>query len=183
MLLSQWNIDMMRSIKSVAVFAWCSSIVDNLWTTLLEDKPFFEYYIAENRKRLGEGYARVTTWLEQRGIEYAHGGNSGFFVWPDFSKVLGIDTHSSIEESMEKMILENGEVSQIARSTAKGNKLDAQFQEKLIQAGVYVASGNAFFAERNGWYRITFSMPVKMLEAGLQRVDGVLELFKRASNA
>ena len=177
-LVSQSNFDMMRSIKSVAVFNWCSSIVDNLWTTLLNDKPFVQYYISENQKRLGEGYARVTSWLAQRGIEYARGGNSGFFVWADFSRVLGMNIQASTEEMMEYLSLENGEVSQIARSTTEGNKLDALFQEQLIREGVYIASGNSFFAERNGWYRITFSMPSDLLEVGLQRVDLVLKAWK-----
>ena len=48
-LVSQSNVDMMGSIKSVAVFNWCSSIVDNLWTTLLEDKPFLQYYVSETK--------------------------------------------------------------------------------------------------------------------------------------
>ncbi|MCJ1391439.1 hypothetical protein MMC18_004303 [Xylographa bjoerkii] len=182
-LVSQFNVDMMRSIKSVAIFTWCSSIVDNLWTTLLEDKPFFQYYVSENQKRLGQGYERVTSWLDQREIEYARGGNSGFFVWADFSNVLGINTKASTEEMVEKLTLENGEVSQIARSTKTGNKLDAQFQKKLIQEGVYIASGNSFFAERNGWYRITFSMPDNLLDTGLQRVDRVLKALKGVSMA
>ncbi|MCJ1382353.1 hypothetical protein MMC17_005466 [Xylographa soralifera] len=180
-LVSQSNVDMMRSIKSVATFNWCSSIVDNLWTTLLKDKPFVQYYISENQKRLGQGYARVTSWLDKRGIEYARGGNSGFFVWADFSRVLGMNTQAGSEEMMEDLTLENGEVSQIARSTQDGNKLDAQFQEKLIREGVYIASGNSFFAERNGWYRITFSMPSNLLDNGLQRVDMVLKAWKGIS--
>ncbi|MCJ1479643.1 hypothetical protein MMC13_008329 [Lambiella insularis] len=182
-LVSQSNLEMMRSIKSVATFNWCSSVVDSLWTTLLKDKPFLEYYVAENQKRLGEGYARLTNWLDHRGIDYARGGNSGFFVWADFSKVLGIDSQANIEEMLEEMTLENGETSQIARSSSTGNNLDSLFQQKLIEAGVYVASGNSFFAERNGWYRITFSMPAKMLESGLQRVDKVLNAWKGISSA
>lgn len=182
-LVSQFNADMMRSIKSIAVFNWCSSIVDNLWTILLEDKPFFQYYISENKKRLGEGYAQVTSWLDQRGIEYARGGNSGFFVWADFSNVLGINAQAGTEEMFGGLTLDNGEVSQIARSSKTGNQLDAQFQEKLIRGGVYLASGNSFFAERNGWYRITFSMPSDLLEIGLQRVDGVLKAWKGVSMA
>ncbi|MCJ1433827.1 hypothetical protein MMC27_003192 [Xylographa pallens] len=177
-LVSQSNFDMMRSIKSVAVFNWCSSIVDNLWTTLLNDKPFVQYYISENQKRLGEGYAQVTSWLAQRGIEYVRGGNSGFFVWADFSRVLGMNTQADSEDMMENLSLENGEVSQMARSTMKGNKLDALFQKQLIREGVYIASGNSFFAERNGWYRVTFSMPSNLLEIGLQRVDLVLKAWK-----
>ncbi|MCJ1292776.1 hypothetical protein MMC34_004329 [Xylographa carneopallida] len=131
-LVSQSNADMMRSIKSIAIFNWCSSIVDNLWTTLLKDKSFLQYYISENQKRLSEGYVRVISWLDERGIEYVHGGNSGFFVWADFSKVLGINTRAGSEEMMENLTLEIGEVSQIARSTKEGSKLDAQFQEKLV---------------------------------------------------
>ncbi|MCJ1287532.1 hypothetical protein MMC26_006884 [Xylographa opegraphella] len=177
-LVSQYNVDLMRSIKSVAVFNWCSSTVDNLWTTLLEDKSFVQYYVSENQKRLGEGYARVISWLDQRGIEYARGGNAGFFIWADFSRILGIDREASSEEMIENLTLENGEISQIARATKKGNQLDAQFQEQLIREGVYIASGNSFFAERNGWYRLTFSMPSNLLETGLQRVDTVLKAWK-----
>ncbi|MCJ1399124.1 hypothetical protein MMC11_002326 [Xylographa trunciseda] len=183
LLLSQSNAAMMWSIRSVAVFNWSSSIVDNLWTTLLEDKPFLKYYISENQKRLGEAYAQVTSWLDQRGIEYARGGNSGFFVWVDFSNVLGIDTQAGTEEMMGKLNLETGEVSRIASSTNTGNKLEARFQEKLVHEGVYFASGESFFAERNGWYRITFSMPSDLLEAGLQRVDRVLKAWKGGSMA
>ena len=84
---------------------------------------------------------------------------------------------------MENLALENGEISQIARSTEKWNKLDTQFEEKLIREGVYIASGDSFFAERNGWYQITFSMPFNFLEIGLKRVDGVLKAWKGVSTA
>lgn len=67
---------------------------------------------------------------------------------------------------------------QVYKTSKKAQERDAWFFEKLLSAKVFVASGNAFFAEEHGWYRVSFSLPGEVLEVGLERLKAVLEEMK-----
>ncbi|KAL8653466.1 MAG: hypothetical protein Q9210_002072, partial [Variospora velana] len=173
-LLSQHNPSVPRALKSIAPFSWPASVTEHYWTALLNDRAFLDAYFAKNSERLAVGYARVTGFLKEQGVRWVEGSNAGFFVWADFRGVLGGDVLvSDGEQQVETVAV--GRPSQVYRTSRKAKARDDWFFEKMVRAKVFVASGNAFFAEEHGWYRVSFSVPTEVLEMGLERLRGVLE--------
>jgi len=72
-------------------------------------------------------------------------GGAGFFIWIDLRQWVG-----SVEE-------------------------DARLFEKMIKNGIYVATSVAFFGETYGWYRVSYSLPSKVLDLALDRLAKCLE--------
>jgi aspartate/methionine/tyrosine aminotransferase len=174
-LISQANTALQSAVKSVACFSWTSSISEFYFTTLLNDQKFLDFYLRENLRRLGEHYKLVTDFLKENKIEYVRGGNAGFFIWVDFRSILGGDIFVLDEERRE------GERSgQVCHSGVKARARDKWFNEKLMEAGVYLGTGDGFFSEQHGWYRITFSVPRKVLDLGLGRLQKVIDEARAA---
>ncbi|KAL9605040.1 MAG: hypothetical protein Q9179_001671 [Wetmoreana sp. 5 TL-2023] len=181
-LLSQSNPSLLQTLKSVAMFSWPTSITEHYWTTLLNDRPFLDYYFEENRRRLADGYAHVTQWLREQNLKWIEGSNAGFFLWADFRGVLGkeiIVDDEGKDEEVEAVALERP--SQVYKTSRRAKERDDWFFEKMMKAKVFVVSGDAFFAEEHGWYRITFSVPREVLELGLERLGRVLQEVRRES--
>ncbi|KAL8834207.1 MAG: hypothetical protein Q9170_003864 [Blastenia crenularia] len=178
LLLTQHNKSLIKSLRSIAPFSWSASTTDHFWSTLLNDRPFLSYYLAENSRRLSEGYALLTSFLQKHNIKWVEGSNAGFFLWVDFRGLLGKDIFVNEEEKVDAVAVERGP-SQVYRTGKKAQERDEWFFEKMARAKVFVASGNFFFAEEHGWYRVTFSVPKEVLKVGLERVGRVLEEVKR----
>ncbi|KAI4096428.1 MAG: hypothetical protein LQ344_000936 [Seirophora lacunosa] len=187
-LLSQHNPSVTRTLKSIAMFSWPASVTEHYWTALLNDRAFLDGYFAENSRRLAAGHARLTGFLRSQGVRWVEGSNAGFFLWADFRALLGgdivvADEGKEKEEEEEEVVeaVAVGRPSQVYRTSRKAKARDDWFFEKMIKAKVFVASGNAFFAEEHGWkfgylrYRVSFSVPTEILELGLERLSGVLE--------
>ncbi|KAL8786894.1 MAG: hypothetical protein Q9213_002525 [Squamulea squamosa] len=180
-LLSQSNPSLLASLRSIAMFSWPTSTTEFYWTTLLNDRSFLNDYFAENSRRLAAGYERMTSFFTANNIKWAEGSNAGFFLWADFRGVLGDDiivnntTEETGEEQVEALTLNDEKVGQVYKTSKKAKARDEWFFGKLMEAKVFIASGDAFFAEEHGWYRVTFSVPEKVLEVGLERLGRVLE--------
>ncbi|KAL8709593.1 MAG: hypothetical protein Q9220_005685 [cf. Caloplaca sp. 1 TL-2023] len=191
-ILSPSSPPLLQSIKSIAAFSWPSSVAETYWSHLLNDRPFLTYYFEENSSRLAAGYARVTDFLRERDVKWVEGSNAGFFLWADFRGVLGIDDDdNNVDmnnkqqqgEGNEEDVVETAAMqrppSQIYKTSQKAQERDEWFFEKLQKEKVYIASGNSFFAEEHGWYRVSFSVPGEVLEVGLERLGRVLEGVRR----
>jgi 1-aminocyclopropane-1-carboxylate synthase len=174
-LVSQANTPLLSAVKSVACFSWTSSISELFFTTLLNDHEFLDFYLEKNSKRLGEHYKLVTDFLKENKIEYVRGGNAGFFIWVDFRSILGDDIFVLDDERGERE-----RSGQVCHSGEKARARDQWFNEKLMEAGVYLGTGDAFFSEQHGWYRITFSVPRKVLDLGLGRLQKVIDEARAA---
>ena len=187
-ILSQSSPTLLKSLKSVALFSWPTSVTEYYWTQMLNDRPFLDYYFAENSKRLAEGYVVLTSFLKRNGIRWVEGSNAGFFLWVDFRGLLGEDIHVGdgddvvdAGDEVEDVALDRP--SQVYRTSRKAKDRDDWFFEKLGKAKVYVASGNAFFSEEHGWYRLSFSVPRDVLEVGLERLGRALEEVRKEVGA
>ena len=174
LLLTQSNEALIRSARSGGVFAWPCSISEFYWTTFLNDRQYLDYYLSENKRRLAEGFETVTSFLRSYGIEWLEGTNAGFFIWADFRPILG----SEIVVNDEGPPVDADAVgipSQIHRTNAQAQAKDEWFFNKLTKGGLFLATGDSFFSELHGFYRITFTLPKPLLELGLERLRKVLE--------
>ncbi|KAL8926341.1 MAG: hypothetical protein Q9172_001792 [Xanthocarpia lactea] len=179
-LLSQHNPSLFSSLKSIAMFSWPTSTTEHYWATLLTDRPFLDYYFAENSRRLAASYARMIQFFTEQGIDWVDGSNAGFFLWADFRSLLGPDIIVNTKEKEQVDAVAVMETpGQVYKTSKWAKERDEWFFGKLMAAKVFIASGDAFFAEEHGWYRVTFSVPDKVLKVGLERLGRVLEEVRK----
>lgn len=183
-LVSQYNPNFLVCAKSIACFSWPSSISDHLLSTLITDSVFLDYYFVENQKRLAKNYNIVTTFLTAYSIDFDCGGNSGFFIWADFRKLLLRNN-----QTRDKLAVANGQSSGGLQSevsprwgslppTPTASELASRcvtLQQTLASERVFIGIGSAFHAEFSGFYRITFSLPEEILALGLNRLGLVIK--------
>lgn len=150
-LISQSNPSLLSTIRTVGLHSAPSSLVDHAATTILEDTSFTAQYIKTNQQRLAESYEFVASWADKHQIPYAQGVNAAFFLWCNFGVVW---TPSK-----------DGDPSQT---------LTAQIMRALMDEKIFLASGESFGSEEEGWFRIVFSQPRNYIEEGLKRILNVL---------
>ena len=110
---------------------------------------FLDTYFTTNRKRLADAYVFTTTFLKKHGVNYVAGANAAFFLWVDLGTYY---KHS------------------VPGSTKDSSDVNTLITAKLRKKKVFVASGQAFGAEKPGWFRIVFSHPQEDLEEGMRRI-------------
>jgi len=146
---TQHNPGAYTAMASLSLFAWPSSPAMELWTRMLDDRAWLDSYLGENSKRLTRYYQQAVRWLERNNIHYVKGGNYGFFIW--------IDLRFALPPASQGM-------SNLAR--------ERDLTKRMIDGGVYLATGENFCGEDYGWYRLTFT--TTLLEMGLARLERVL---------
>ncbi|KAL8828018.1 MAG: hypothetical protein Q9191_002835 [Dirinaria sp. TL-2023a] len=134
------NPELHRAIRAVSKFAWSSSLADTAWSRLLSDKSFLDNYLPLLTERLTNAFEVCTGLLRELGIPYKD-SNCGPFLWADFSSFL-----------QEKTI-----------------QAERQLAWSMINAGVWLATGEAYRSEAPGWFRITFAVPEEQLRLGMKR--------------
>lgn len=48
-----------------------SSMADAVWSNVLNDRKWLDWFLAENKRRLGEAAAWTRKWFESRGVPVA----------------------------------------------------------------------------------------------------------------
>ncbi|KAI9841470.1 MAG: hypothetical protein M1837_000688 [Sclerophora amabilis] len=144
------NMEMRQAMRAISMFHWPSSLSDLVAARILEDEAFVTKYIRLSRDRLANSYHLATGMLEEAKIAYHQGGNAGFFLWIDLSPYLPPtpDTTDSLE----------------------GERL---LTKRIMDAGVYLATGEEFHSEHAGWYRIIFAQERDKLVEGLERIISI----------
>ncbi|OJJ05987.1 hypothetical protein ASPVEDRAFT_45413 [Aspergillus versicolor CBS 583.65] len=147
-LISQANADVHLALKSISLYSYSSGIADHLAALLLEDKGFTDAYIKENQKRLADSYAYTVDILKREGIEHAPGCNAAFFLWVNLGKRYR-ELHPGIADT---------------------DPVGDRVMQQLLRRRVFLASGELFGAEKDGWFRIVFTQPREYLKEALDRV-------------
>ncbi|KAL7269323.1 hypothetical protein RUND412_008020 [Rhizina undulata] len=150
--ITQHNKNLILGLRAVSMFGWPSGPSDLLSALILESCAFIDPFIAKNQQRLGESYEIVTTFLKERGIDYYKGGNAGVFIWVDLRFALPPPSDDLTTD--------------VARERA--------LAQKFVDAGLYISTGEDFFSQESGWFRIIFSQPKDLLLAGLGRLAAVV---------
>ena len=151
-IVSQHNPALKTALKVTGPYSSPSSISEHVVANMLEDDEWHDRYIAQNRVLLAEHYELVAKWAKKHGIPYAPGGNAGFFLWVDLGKKYR-DHHGGKEV---------GSVGDVV-------------MKALMKHKVFLASGKAFGAQQDGWFRIAFSVNKDVLLEGLGRVTKAVE--------
>ncbi|WWC89629.1 uncharacterized protein L201_004554 [Kwoniella dendrophila CBS 6074] len=146
-IISQNNPFLLRTMLHTCFLMKVSSPADVLLSELLNDKPKFKAMIAENRRRLTAASSYCREWFMARGIP-AMDTVAGHFMFVDFREHLNITTFDQ-----EKALW-----------------------QRLMDVGVYTATGGAYHWKYPGFLRITFSVDQELLKVGLQRMEKELDL-------
>ncbi|WWC61562.1 uncharacterized protein I303_104146 [Kwoniella dejecticola CBS 10117] len=126
-----------------AMLHTCFLMKDVLLSTLLNDKPAFKAMTLENRRRLTQASTYCREWFRSRGID-ALDTVAGHFMLVDFRKHLNISTFDQ----------------------------ERQLWQRLLDAGVYTATGGGYHWKHPGFLRITFSVN----QESLKRIEKELNL-------
>ncbi|KAI9759424.1 MAG: hypothetical protein M4579_002338 [Chaenotheca gracillima] len=145
------NQELRQAMRSISMFHWPSNLSDSMAATILEDETFVEDYLSLSQQRLGESYRLATGILNEAGIAYHHGGNAGFFLWVDLSPYLPDVEKDNSPLQKERLL-----------------------SDRILNAGVYLATGEEFHSEEPGWFRVVFSQEKEKLVEGLKRIVEVL---------
>ncbi|KAJ5679730.1 hypothetical protein N7462_007974, partial [Penicillium macrosclerotiorum] len=132
-----------QGCKMILRLHGASQAAITIGTTILEDPAFVSSFIAKTRRSLATGYQLVTSTLEKEGINYAKGGNAGFFIYIDLSPFLPANGLSVREQEFA-------------------------LAQKLLDAGVFFHPGEEHSKDA-GWFRFVFSHEEATLEEGLRR--------------
>ena len=139
-IISPWNPDMLKAVKSISSFTRPSCMAEQAWLSLLEDQPFLESYFPLFQQRMTSAYNYCTEILKEHTIPYTPVCATSF-IWLDLSAYLHAD---SVDAEYDLAL-------------------------RLAKGGVWVAMGQSFGSERCGNFRLTFATPEKEMELGLQR--------------
>jgi aspartate/methionine/tyrosine aminotransferase len=163
-IISQANPTLLSAIRTVALHSAPSSLVEHVAATMLSDTAFTDTYIATNQTRLSESYTFITSWATKYNIPYTLGANAAFFLWCDFGAVW-------------KPPAQHNPSSQTRNpSQTQTQTLTALLHAQLLTHKIFLASGEAFGSEKEGYFRIVFSQPRAYLEEGLRRIVVALGL-------
>ncbi|BFZ63142.1 hypothetical protein YB2330_004262 [Saitoella coloradoensis] len=146
-LITQHNETLLKSCTMISMFPGISSAADLLWRSVLEDKEYLNFFIEANKERLAASYEKCAEFLRQTGIPYKP-SNAGHFVWVDLRRFM-----PNANDSLEA---------------------EQKLTDKLLKTGVYMATGESFYTEEHGWYRVTFSVDEKTMMLGLKRLAQAL---------
>ncbi|TPX07294.1 uncharacterized protein E0L32_010791 [Thyridium curvatum] len=178
--ISQANRALIAALDAHAPYCYPAAFLDYIACTVLEDHEFVTAYIIENRRRLGENYAIIATFLNKFAIPFFRGTNAGLFVWANLGAAwsrrrqdktryhLG-GTCNGIKCLKEKLTVDSEELQ-------RDLDVNMEVQRRLLAEKVYIIDGDELGSEVPGWFRIVFAQPKDILEKGLNRIASAFDM-------
>ncbi|MCJ1469670.1 hypothetical protein MMC07_008306 [Pseudocyphellaria aurata] len=151
------NQDLLQAVSAISRFSWPSHLSCEAAATMLEDVEWTSRLLHLNQQRLGENYRFTTKMLDDAGIQYHHGGNAGYFLWIDLSPYLPLATAENAGLMKQERVL----------------------AQRLMDAGIYLATGEKFASEDAGWFRVIFTHEKAKLHEGLRRMIATIQQAER----
>ncbi len=134
------NPELHAAMRAISKFAWSSSLADLAWSSILSDEPFLQVYFTKLTTQLTKAYNLCTSILRGMNVPYSP-ANSGPFLWINLSGFL---QRKTIESERDLAL-------------------------RMIKAGLWLATGEAYRSEEPGWFRLTFAVPEPEIRLGLER--------------
>jgi aspartate/methionine/tyrosine aminotransferase len=129
-----------------------------MWTRLLQDKKYLDWFISENQKRLAKHHAILTDFLDEHKVPYIEGSNAAVFVWIDLRQwLLGND-----DTNVKKLRVTHPGVH-------KYKELEQSLNNHWLGKGVWLSKGSNSLSEELGWFRIVFTAEERAFRTGLER--------------
>jgi 1-aminocyclopropane-1-carboxylate synthase len=141
--------------SDMAFFTRPSSIAEVAWSTVLEDPTYLDGYLRRNSELCARGRDIAVEWLEKHGVPYVKNTYAGFFIWIDVRKWLPA-----------KKDKDGKELSDFER--------ERKLTWRMVNGGVYLATGEFFGGEEAGYYRLSFANEPDELRLALERLGEAL---------
>jgi 1-aminocyclopropane-1-carboxylate synthase len=130
----------LSGIVAASKLAWASSMSQYAWARMLKDDDFLETFFGSYRCKLRAAYERCTRYLEANRIPYEQ-ASAGPFIWIDLSQHLQNDSLTS----------------------------ECELAWKIFRHRLFLATGETYFAEQNGRFRLTFALPAETMTVAFER--------------
>ncbi|KAJ7202587.1 PLP-dependent transferase [Mycena pura] len=111
LIISPANPELLNLVRPLFYATPISSVSDVLFARVLQDKPFVERFLADNRAALREAYELVAEWLMWHGLEFTR-ANAAVYVVVDFAPFLariapaGADPIEKLDRGVNALIRE-----------------------------------------------------------------------------
>ncbi|KAJ7738265.1 PLP-dependent transferase [Mycena maculata] len=148
LVISQANPDLLKLIRPLFFATPISSVSDVLFARVLQDKPFVEQFLADNRAALAEAYEFVAEWLMFHNLEFTR-ANAGVYVVVNFAPFLARISPPSV------LPIE---------------KLDLGVAA-LIREKVFMKPTNLMADPIQTRFRLIFTQPRNTMELALRRIE------------
>lgn len=142
------NKTLRNALKVTAKLNMVASPADCLWSAILTDEKFFQWYVQTNRLRLSAAYETVKAWCLSLGLEYA-ASNAGHFLMVNLAHYL--PSRGTVEDR------------------------ETQLWSQCLEHGAAITPGFNYHHPSPGWFRITFALEPAVLREGLQRIQDALD--------
>ncbi|KAF6794189.1 1-aminocyclopropane-1-carboxylate synthase-like protein [Colletotrichum sojae] len=148
--LATYNEELYAAMRTLSMFGWVSSLSATVATKLLSDKKYLrDSFTPTFNRRLKKRRLLVEGELQRFEIPFIK-ADSGFFMFVDLSDWLDL----------------------LFERHGKDGELD--LLEYMMESGVFMEPGKAFFARTPGWFRLNFGGEKNTVKTGLQRLSRCL---------
>ncbi|XP_070553625.1 probable inactive 1-aminocyclopropane-1-carboxylate synthase-like protein 2 isoform X2 [Ptychodera flava] len=126
-----WNKDVVSALSGIAFWFSVPTVMQVTLKSMLCDEEWVaQTYLPTNRKRLRNAHEVMSKGLAKIGIPHL-ARSAGLYIWADFRKLVSPLTFEA--------------------------ELEVFYE--LIDTGVYIAPGQAYYCKEPGWFRIVFALP------------------------
>ncbi|KAI2616791.1 acc synthase [Hypoxylon sp. NC1633] len=140
------NTEFIKAIRAVCRFSSPSQFTMELATKILEDQNFFSKFNEKSLRLLSQARLMAEGLLSQAGINFHRKGNAGFFIW------LDLVSHLPVKETRDD-----------------GWAAERLLSKRFSQAGVIMATGEAYSAPSPGRFRLVFCLKENTVKEGIRR--------------
>lgn len=158
--ISQANETLVAAMKMTGKLYMVSAPADALFSALLSDTAFYEWFTSVNRLRLSAAYELVRAWCAHHGIEYVP-SNAGHFV------LVNLAPH--LRASL-------GEGTSAGAITIAPREAESLLWARMLDHRVCVTPGLNYHHPTPGWFRLTFALKRATVLEGLARLETALGL-------
>lgn len=177
--ISPGNPALIAALDGHAPYRFPAAFLEYVVCLILEDDEFVTEYVSENRRRIAESYAVVTWWLQRHKIPYHRGTNAGLFVWANLGAAWERrqrKRYNCQRNGRTDGASWTGDQVTVGAEKEQGHTINEEINHALIAAKVYLTDGDECGSEIPGYFRIVFTQPRHILEVGLAKIAGILEL-------
>lgn len=149
-LISQ-NKEFTKATRAVCRFSSPSQYAMDIASKILEDQEYVAKLLEKSSLLLAKARSAAEDLLNEAGIGFHKKGNAGFFIWLDLAPFLPLKETNGDGWAAERLL-----------------------SQRFTQAGVIMATGEAYHAPSPGRFRLVFCLEEDAVKEGVRRISQLL---------
>ncbi|KAI1385379.1 acc synthase [Hypoxylon trugodes] len=142
------NKEFTKATRAICRFSSPSQYAMELAAKFLEDQKYVAEFLKKSQSLLLRNRLLAEDLLSQAGINFHRKGNAGLFIWLDLTPFLPLKETDGDGWAAERLL-----------------------SKRLNEAGVIMATGEAYHAPGPGRFRLVFCFEDAILKEGIRRLD------------